>query len=80
MKNIQYDGYRGPRLPRKMQMERVNRVIAEELTAPQREVFTAYYLQEMSITEIARMRGVHKSTVCRCLKRAERRIRRLLMY
>lgn len=80
MKNIQYDGYRGPRLPRKMQMERVNRVIAEELTATQREVFTAYYLQEMSITEIARMRGVHKSTVCRCLKRAERRVRRFLMY
>lgn len=80
MKNIQYDGYRGPRLPRKMQMERVNRVIAEELTATQREVFTAYYLQEMTIQEIARMRGVNKSTVCRCLKRAERRIRRFLMY
>ena len=80
MKNIQYDGYRGPRLPRKMQMERANRVIAEELTATQREVFTAYYLQEMTIQEIARMRGVHKSAVCRCLKRAERRIRRLLMY
>ena len=80
MKNIQYDGYRGPRLPRTMQMERANRVIAEELTATQREVFTAYYLQEMTIQEIARMRGVNKSTVCRCLKRAERRIRRFLMY
>lgn len=80
MKNIRYDGYKGPRLPPKMQMERVNRVIAEELTTTQREVFTAYYLQEMTIPEIAQMRGVNKSAVCRSLKRAENRVRRFLMY
>ena len=80
MKNTQYDSYRGPRLPPDIQLERVRRVIHQELTAVEREVFTAYYLQEMSITEIAQMRNVNKSTVCRCLKRAERRVRRFLMY
>lgn len=80
MKNIPYEGYKGPRLPPEMQMERVNRVIAEELTATQREVFTAYYLEDLSVPEIARIRGVNKSVVFRCLKRAESRVRRFLMY
>ena len=80
MKNTQYDSYRGTRLPPDIQLERVRRVIHQELTAVEREVFTAYYLQEMSLTEIAQMRNVNKSTVCRCLKRAERRVRRFLMY
>ena len=80
MKNTQYDSYRGSRLPPDIQLERINRVVQKGLTATQREVFTAYYLQEMSITEIAQMRNVNKSAVCRCLKRAERRVRRFLMY
>ena len=38
MKNILYEGYEGPRLPREVQMKRVQRVIREELTQKQREI------------------------------------------
>ncbi len=80
MKNILYEGYMGPRLPREMQIKRVQRVITEELTPLQREILTAYYFQEMTITQIAEERGVNKSSVCRVLKRAEDRLRRFLKY
>ena len=70
----------GPRLPREMQIKRVQRVIAEELTPLQREILTAYYFQEMTIVQIAEERGVNKSSVCRVLKRAEDRLRRFLKY
>ncbi len=80
MKNILYDGYLGPRLPREVQLERVRRVIQEELTELQREALLAYYFQERTITEIAAARGVNKSTVCRTLHRAEQKLRRYLKY
>ena len=38
MKNILYEGYLGPRLPREVQLKRVQRVMQEELTPLQREV------------------------------------------
>ena len=68
MKNILYEGYLGPRLPREVQLKRVQRVMQEELTPLQRE------------TQIAADRGVNKSTVCRTLKRAEAKLRRYLKY
>ncbi len=80
MRNIPYDGYLGPRLPPEVQSKRVNMVIQRELSACQREILIAYYFRELSITEIARERGVHKSTVCRTLHRAERRLQMLLRY
>lgn len=80
MKNILYEDYQGPRLPREVQLARVNRVIEEELTQIQREILLAYYIQEQTIPEIARDRGVHKSTVSRTLRRAEGKLRRFLRY
>ena len=80
MRNILYEGYQGPRLPREVQLKRVQRVIREELTPLQRETLFAYYFQEKSITEIAENRGVNKSTVCRTLHRAEAKLRRYLKY
>ena len=80
MKNILYEGYLGPRLPREVQLQRVRRVIAEELTDTQREMLTAYYFQELTMTQIARDRGVNKSTVCRTIHRAENKLRRFLNY
>lgn len=80
MKNILYEDYQGPRLPREVQLQRVNRVIQEELTPVQREILLAYYIQEQTIPEIARQRGVHKSTVSRTLHRAEEKLRRFLKY
>ena len=80
MRNILYEGYQGPRLPREVQLKRVQRVVQEELTDHQREVLLAYYFQEKNITEIALERGVNKSTVCRTLHRAEEKLRRYLKY
>ena len=80
MRNIRFDGYLGPRLPREVQLKRVRRVIEEELSDCQREVMIAYYFQEMSIPAIAKDRGVNKSTVCRTLHRAEARLRMFLKY
>lgn len=80
MKNILYDGYLGPRMPRQVQLQRVQRVIREELTPLQRETLLAYYFQEQTIPQIAAQRGVHKSTVSRTLHRAEEKLRRYLKY
>ena len=80
MKNILYEGYLGPRLPQSVQMERIQRVIEEELTDLQREALIGYYFNHRSLTEIADQRGVNKSTVCRTLHRAEQKLRRYLKY
>ena len=80
MKSTLYDGYKGIRMPKELQMKRIQRVIQEELTPIQREVLLAYYIADQSIPQIARDRGVHKSTVSRTLHRAEDKLRRFLKY
>ena len=80
MKNIPYEGYLGKRLPREVQLERVRRVIREELTELQRYTLEAYYFRNQSLTRIAAERNVNKSTVCRTLHRAEQKLRRYLRY
>ena len=80
MRNILYEGYLGPRLPREVQLKRVQRVIREELTELQREALLGYYFQEKTMTQIAQERGVNKSTICRTLHRAEEKLRRYLKY
>ena len=80
MKNILYEGYKGIRLPKEIQMKRVRRVIEEELTPIQRQILLDYYIQDMSTIEIARERGVNKSTISRTLRRAEEKLRRYLKY
>jgi RNA polymerase sigma factor (sigma-70 family) len=80
MRNTLYEGYRGPRLPKQVQLQRVQRVIREELTELQRQTLIAYYFQEQTIPEIAAERGVNKSTVSRTLRRAEEKLRRYLKY
>ena len=70
----------GPRLPREVQIKRVQRVIREELTPLQRETLIAYYFEERTIPQIAADRGVHRSTVSRTLHRAEDKLRRFLKY
>lgn len=80
MRSTPCERYLGPRLPRDLQMERVHRVVQEELTPLQREVLLAFYFHGRNLTEIAAARGVNKSTVCRTLHRAEKRLRRYLRY
>lgn len=80
MKNIHFEDYEGPRLPRQTQLKRLRRVIENELTEHQRAVIIAYYFQNKTMTQIAQERQVCPSTVCRILQRAEKRIRRSLRY
>ena len=80
MKNTLFEGYEGPRLPRQIQMKRLRRVIEGELTENQREILLAYYMENLTIPQIAADRGVNKSTVSRTLHRAEGKLRRYLRY
>ena len=80
MRNIPFEGYEGPRLPPATQMQRLRRVIERELPQTPREIILAYYFQDKTIHQIAAERGVQKSSVSRCLKRAENRVRRCLRY
>ena len=80
MKNTRYNGYMGIRLPKQVQLQRVQQVIREELTPLQRYTLLEYHIHGKDIPQIARERGVHKSTVSRTLKRAEARLRSCLRY
>lgn len=80
MRNTLYEGYRGIRMPREVQKKRIQQVIQEELTELQRYTLIAYYFQEQTVLQIARDRGVNKSTVWRTLHRAEQKLRRYLKY
>jgi RNA polymerase sigma factor (sigma-70 family) len=80
MKNTPYEGYLGRRMTTSEAKRRISRVVAGELSDVEREVLVAYYLREMKIPEIARERGVNKSSVCRALHRAEEKLRKYLKY
>lgn len=80
MRNIPYDEEIGLDLPREIQLKRMLRVMENELTDVQRETLMYYYFDELSPAQIARKRGVHRSTVTRNLRRAEARLRRYLRY
>ena len=80
MVNTPYEGGWGPRLPRNVQLKRLNKVGENELTPVLREILVAYYFQQKTMTQIARERGICTSSVCRTLHRAEDRIRRFFKY
>jgi RNA polymerase sigma factor (sigma-70 family) len=54
--------------------------LERELTETQRLYYIAYYLNGISMPEIADMYGVNKSTVSRTLTRATLRMARVLRY
>ena len=80
VKNILYEGYLGPRLPKEIQLKRIQMVMESELSELQRQTLLAYYIHKQTIPQIAAQRGVNKSTVSRTLKRAEQNLRRYLKY
>lgn len=80
MRNILYDNEFGLELPRDIQIQRILRVMEEELTEKQRAYLSAYYFEELRPSQIARRYGVNRSTVIRTIRRAEARIRRHLFY
>lgn len=68
------------RLPRSAQMLRIRNVIERELTACQREILIAVYIDGKSQVQVAAERGISRSTVCRTLARAKNRMQRFLRY
>lgn len=80
MKSTPCKPYHDRRLPREMQLERMQQVIREQLTDLQRYTLSAYYFRQQTLDQIARTRNVNKSTVCRTLRRAEEKLRRYLRY
>lgn len=80
MRNTLFDYCTGLRLPREVQLHRLRQVIQGELTELQRYTLMAYYFEDRTLEQIAKDRGVKKSTVWRTLKRAEDKLRRVLQY
>ena len=80
MKNILYDNHFGLELPKEVQIQRILRVMEEELTEKQRTYLSAYYFDELRPSQIARKYGVNRSTVIRTIRRAEDQLRRHLIY
>ncbi len=74
MRNILFDQ------PREELLQKLRRIIARELTPCQRDAILAYYFEDQTMAQIARARGVNKTTVWRTLKRAEETIRRVMQY
>lgn len=65
---------------RAMAKSALKEVIANELTARQRDYLLLYYYEERSMAEIGEVFGVNVSTVSRVLARAEETIHRFLKY
>lgn len=77
VKNILFKDVQETRAMRNDRLRRVRYAISQ-LTAIQQQVLTAYYFQEMTIPQIARERGVQRSTVFRTLHRAEQNLKKYL--
>lgn len=60
-------------------LDLVHEIMEQELSFLQKQTLEDYYLKEMTIEQIARKRGVNKSTIQRTLKRGEGKIRRFLL-
>lgn len=64
----------------KKQAQILRQILEQELTDSQRQVFMEYHFRRKTMAQIARERGVHKSTICRTLKRAEQKVKRITQY
>ncbi len=80
MRSIHFDLPAGYRPTETQLRQRMRRLVEAELPPAQREVLIAYYFEKQSIPQIACRRGVHKTTVWRTLRRAERNLRRMMQY
>ncbi len=54
--------------------------LREDVTPKQRQALFLYYVKGENMREISQRLGVDKSTVCRTIKRGERRLQRCLRY
>ena len=60
-------------------MELVQKIMDRELTPLQRDAVIKYYMEDMTLSQIAGERGVNVTTVWRILLGAMRKIRRFLL-
>ena len=60
-------------------MDLVQKIMDRELTPLQRDAVIKYYMEDMTLAQIAAVRGVNVTTVWRILLGAMRRIRRFLL-
>ncbi len=58
----------------------LSKAIETELTDRQREIVNEYYFGGATVTEIAKRRGISKSTVSRHLSRSRERLKSALKY
>lgn len=58
----------------------LHHAMEKELTETQRNYLELHYVNKLNCREIARLCGVHPSTVSRTLRRGETRIKRCLKY
>ena len=58
----------------------LRRAMKRELTPRQQEIMALYFFENRPMTEIAAMLGINKSTVSRCLRRGQKRLRHFLEY
>ena len=65
---------------RKKMLDALNLALEEELTARQREVFKMRYCEDLTVSQIARILKVNKSTVSRIIKRADSRLKNIFKY
>ena len=63
-----------------MQKKILMRILAEELSDSQRQVFMAYHFQGKTVQQIDEEQGVNKSTISRTLKRAEDNVYHIAKY
>ncbi len=61
-------------------IKQLRRAVDSELSQHQRAVVIGYYFESKSVSEIAKERGVNKSTVSRTLSRARARLSLALRY
>jgi RNA polymerase sigma factor (sigma-70 family) len=80
MTNTPFDIPLTPEVPRQVQLRRLHAVIEDVLSPAQKEVVLDYYYRKKRISDIARDRGVHRSTVSRTLSRARKNLQDYLRY
>lgn len=68
------------RIKRERLTKLIRVIIAEELTARQRDMCSMYYYKHMTMPEIAEHFGVNKSTVSRTIARGLNRINQRVKY
>lgn len=78
MRHVQQEN--GDERERGQLIQNLLRCIREDVSPRQRTLLLLYYEKGMSQPQIAAELGVNKSTVCRTIKRGERRLQQCLRY